>query len=105
MITQIEEMFKEIDKDNSGNIDKKELNNSLLSIGINLTVDELNSQFNRFDKNTDGTISFNEFRDIMEEKIVGEMMNADDLIHDIRNEFKKVDINRSRMINKRQLWF
>lgn len=53
----------------------------------------------RYDKNGDKTLSFEEFKLIMEEKLKNEMMTSDTVINDLKREFKKVDMNNTRMLN------
>lgn len=53
----------------------------------------------RYDKNGDKTLSFEEFKLIMEEKLKNEMMTSDTVINDLKREFKKVDMNNKRMLN------
>ncbi len=60
----------------------------------------MDEYFDRFDKNKDGQISYEEFRIIMEERMKNEMLTAEDIIDDLIKEFKKVDITNKRKINK-----
>lgn len=53
----------------------------------------------RYDKNNDKTISYEEFKIIMEDKIKNDMMTAETIIDELKREFKKVDIDNSRLLN------
>lgn len=61
--TDLAKTFKEFDKDNSGYLDTKELAALCQSLGISLTIHELESAILLLDSNGDGKISYNEFSD------------------------------------------
>ena len=44
-------------------------------------------------------MSFDEFKMIMEEKIKNEMLTSESVIDELKREFKKVDMNNTRMLN------
>lgn len=96
-------IFEEVDKDKSGFIEKNELKDALIKIGINPTIQEIDKYMLVFDKNKDEKISFDEFKFIFYEKIRSEMMLMDETMAKLRKEFRKADINQTRMLNMDQL--
>ncbi|EGR32199.1 hypothetical protein IMG5_092660 [Ichthyophthirius multifiliis] len=100
---QIYQLFRQVDINDDKQIQIDELNNLLAKIGINASNAELEEYMRRYDKNNDGTISFDEFKIIMQEKIKNEMMTAETIIDELKREFKKVDIDNSRLLNIVQL--
>ncbi len=69
MENQILLLFKEVDKNNTSVIEKEELFEAMVRIGLNPTAFELDEFFEKFDKDLDGAISYTEFRKIIEEKL------------------------------------
>jgi len=62
--TVLRQLFKYVDADNSGFIDKEELSVALSMLGFNwLKEKQVDGIFKRADKNGDGEISLNEFMD------------------------------------------
>lgn len=55
-------LFDNIDRDNSGNVDKAELKSAFSRAGIAVADERLERFFNDVDKNDDGVISFGEWR-------------------------------------------
>ncbi len=51
---EIKELFDEIDKDKSGYVDKNELYETILSLGINPGGEELDKYFEMFDVDKNG---------------------------------------------------
>ncbi|TKX22003.1 putative mitochondrial carrier protein 12 [Elsinoe australis] len=58
-------LFDNIDRDNSGNVDKAELKSAFSRAGIAVADERLERFFNDVDKNDDGVISFGEWRDFL----------------------------------------
>lgn len=50
MIEEIKELFRVADRDNSGNIEKHEIENLLKLLGINAKDEELDHYFKKYDK-------------------------------------------------------
>lgn len=59
------DIFKLFDKDDNGSITKEELLGVMRSLGQFARVDELQDMLDEMDLNKDGTVSFDEFVDIM----------------------------------------
>jgi Ca2+-binding EF-hand superfamily protein len=102
---EIISIFEEVDRDKSGFIEKNELKDALIKIGINPTLQEIDKFMSTFDKNKDEKISLDEFKLIFYDKIRSEMMLMDETMSKLRKEFRKADINQTRMLNIEQLKF
>ncbi len=105
MDKEIISIFEEVDRDKSGFIEKNELKDALIKIGINPTLQEIDKFMSTFDKNKDEKISLDEFKLIFYDKIRSEMMLMDETMSKLRKEFRKADINQTRMLNIEQLKF
>ena len=73
------DIFNSIDTDNSGDIDKNEFKKALALIGSNISEGDIGKIFERFDKNGNGTITYDEFRLLMEDRMKQEMKKATDI--------------------------
>jgi len=56
------ELFRAIDRDDNGELDRAELAEALRSNGITVDSDRLEQFFEQLDKNNDGHITFEEWR-------------------------------------------
>jgi hypothetical protein len=52
----------------------------------------------RYDTNNDHKINFEEFKEIMEDKIKNEMLTSEAVIDILKREFKKVDLDNKRSL-------
>lgn len=59
------ELFRAIDRDDNGELDRAELAEALKSNGITVDSDRLEQFFEQLDKNNDGHITFEEWRYII----------------------------------------
>lgn len=100
---EIQTLFEEVDVDKSRFIDKNELGQALMKVGVNPTLQELDEYIAKFDRDGDGKISYGEFLYIFQDKLKSEMLMMDEMISNLRKEFKKADINQNRLLNKEQL--
>ncbi|EKX33175.1 hypothetical protein GUITHDRAFT_39765, partial [Guillardia theta CCMP2712] len=57
----LREIFLAIDRDRNGRIDAKEIQSTLLDVGLVASDEEVASVTAEWDKNKDGTIDFEEF--------------------------------------------
>jgi solute carrier family 25 (mitochondrial phosphate transporter), member 23/24/25/41 len=57
-------LFKNIDKDGNGKLDKKELQSAFKSARLTVSSGRLTDFFNDMDMNNDGYISFDEWRQV-----------------------------------------
>lgn len=60
---EVHKLFKLVDEDSSGVIDKVEMVTLLSSLGKSLTREEIDEGFAKLDKDSSGTIDFDEFYD------------------------------------------
>ena len=58
---EVQKLFNVIDVDKSGIIEKDEMAHLLQSLGVTLSVEEIDIGFAKLDKDSDGAIDFNEF--------------------------------------------
>lgn len=58
---RIKESFAEIDRDNSGCVDQRELARAMRSLGVELTSREVDMLFRRYDSDRSGTMDYGEF--------------------------------------------
>jgi Ca2+-binding EF-hand superfamily protein len=56
-----------------------------------------------FDKNNDGTINYEEFSVIVKDMLKKEMLNAGDLLEELRKEFRAVCNPITRSLGKEQV--
>ncbi|ESN90012.1 hypothetical protein HELRODRAFT_91152, partial [Helobdella robusta] len=55
---EVMEMFRLIDKDHSGSIEVEELKEAFVTLGMKLTIDDLNEMMKQADINGDGKIDY-----------------------------------------------
>lgn len=60
-VTDWQNCFRSFDRDNSGNIDKYELKNALISFGYRLSDGLIETLIRKFDRHGNGTILFDDF--------------------------------------------
>ncbi|KAH0573728.1 Centrin [Spironucleus salmonicida] len=66
--TELKNIFRLVDKDDSGEIDRKELQQLLVNIGhMSLTEQDIDDMFEVIDFNADGKIQFQEFHDFFQD--------------------------------------
>ena len=68
-VLEIKEAFDLFDSDKSGEIDTSELKEALKGLGIDAKNQTLQNMINDIDRNSSGTIDFNEFIEMMTAKI------------------------------------
>lgn len=68
---EIKEAFDLFDTDSSGVIDAKELKVAMRALGFEPKKEEVRRILQEIDKNGEGVIRFEEFMDIMTQKMVG----------------------------------
>ena len=64
-------MFRLFDRDGNGKISREELSAALHSLGQEPTAAELQEMLSDVDKDRNGTIDFEEFRDLIQRKMAG----------------------------------
>ena len=100
---EIYKLFKEIDSNNDGSIGREELAHCLSVVGTNPSPEEIDAIFAQMDSDRDGKIVFGEFRVILERKLRKDILQMEQLLSDLRFEFKKADINNDRQLGAPQL--
>lgn len=64
----MKQAFREVDKDNSGFVDKREMETLLKTLQVKYTPMEFDAFYTTFDKNNDGRFSYGEFVQLMQSK-------------------------------------
>ena len=100
---EIYKLFKEIDVNNDGSIVREELAHVLAHVGSHPSTEEVEKIFNEFDADRDGKITYEEFRALLEKKLKKDLLQMEQLLSDLRFEFRKADINNDRQITAVQL--
>mmetsp|Transcript_31531 Transcript_31531/g.76314 ORF Transcript_31531/g.76314 Transcript_31531/m.76314 type:complete len:1933 (-) Transcript_31531:88-5886(-) len=67
LATQMQALFAKMDKDNSGVIDKRELQKMLEDLEVRLTEKELTQLFRKYDQDGSGEIDFSEFLSLIKD--------------------------------------
>lgn len=91
-ILGLKRIFKIMDDDGSGFLDKQEFNKALRDYRVSVTPDEANKLFSMFDLNRDGSISYDELL----RGVVGEMNQSRRAL--VNKAFQKLDKNRNGII-------
>lgn len=102
MEQDLRKIYEQSDKDNNG-IDENELCAMLSEMGINAEKKEIEYYMKKIDSSRDGKIDYDEFRKYILDRMMGDMMNCEDILDDLIKEFKITDINSSGYLNKSQL--
>jgi Ca2+-binding EF-hand superfamily protein len=92
---EIKQLFDAIDLDGNGTIDQKELLQSMKSIGdkeasIEKVIEIINQSGSR-----DGKMNFQQFSNIMMPRMLDEILQTDDLLEDLRANFREADMDNS----------
>lgn len=69
---EIHQAFKYFDRDNSGAIDRREVQMLLRMIGLKFRAQDIEDFMNKYDLNGDGVISYQEFRKFYKEIVLDE---------------------------------
>ncbi len=93
-IAEFKEAFLMFDKDGDGKITRKELDTVMKSLGQNPTENELNYLINEVDTDGNGTIDFQEFLNMMLDKI-----KVADHDEELKEAFKVFDKNNDGFIS------
>ncbi|KAJ0164890.1 Calmodulin [Colletotrichum tanaceti] len=95
---QYREVFDLFDKDGTGDITAQELGEVMRSLGLNPSDTELNDMVNEVDADNNGTIDFNEFLNLMAQKV-----QIGDAEEELKNAFKVFDRDGSGTISAEEL--
>jgi calmodulin len=69
--SEIAQAFKKFDLDNDGYISSNELKRIMAQLGQHIKDEDINAMMHEADKNKDGVVSFEEFRQIITEALPG----------------------------------
>ena len=69
-VTKVEELFKAVDRDNSGGIDREEFEDLFKRLGIALSSEQINNLFTSADDDWSGTIELEELKLMIENAIM-----------------------------------
>ena len=100
---EIRELFDKIDSNKNMHLDRHELKKALMNVGLNPSEVELERYFQTFDKNNNGVLQFEEFSMIMKDMLKKEMLSAQDLLEELRKEFRLVCNPSTRCLSKNQV--
>lgn len=89
---QMQQWFKYVDKDGSGQLDYKELQTALKQAGLNFSLMSTNMFLRLFDPDRSGQISFQEF------------CNLYQWIVDKQQKFQQADADRSGSLNLQEIY-
>ncbi|KAF9876088.1 calmodulin [Colletotrichum karsti] len=95
---QYKEVFDLFDKDGTGDITAQELGEVMRSLGLNPSDTELTDMVNEVDADNNGTIDFNEFLNLMAQKV-----QVGDAEEELKNAFKVFDRDGSGTISAEEL--
>lgn len=91
---EIREAFDLCDSDGSGSIDAKELKISMRALGFEFSRDEIREIIQKYSTESDPTIDFNQFA-----QIIGEKLFYKDPLIEIRNTFNLLDKDKNGKIS------
>ena len=100
---EIRELFRSLDVNKNNSLDQAELQQGLQSIGICPNPSELQDYFRRIDLDRNGMIDYNEFYHFMTQKLKEEMISMEEFQQNVRREFKRVDIDKTRQLTRSQM--
>ena len=97
-LEQVQNAWKLFDEDESGNIDKDELKNVMIKLGLHATSEELNEIMADIDKDRDGSISYNDFCNQIKSKIQDALSEEE-----LRETFKVMDTRNQSRFGEKEL--
>ena len=62
---KLKEAFEDADRDNSGNIDKREFKKAMSFLGVDLSGGDVDDIYDRYDRQRDGRLDYTEFVDLL----------------------------------------
>ncbi|KAL7670614.1 hypothetical protein ACOME3_005548 [Neoechinorhynchus agilis] len=93
-------VFKQLDKDGSGRIEKPELGAGIKSLGFEMDEKDIGQMFDCIDKNHDGTLDFDEFKKVA----CIAKCEIEHIEHDaIKNLFEQLDTDKSKKLDKHEV--
>ena len=85
----LEQMFKNFDTDKYGTLDKIEFENLIKIVAPELKQEEIQSCFNKFDQNKDGSICFKEFVDALTPEQININAQSEQKVKKVIGELRK----------------
>lgn len=96
---EIEDVFKIIDENGNGSIDKQELVKGLRCLGLNPTNSDIKELLDKFDRNNDDALNLSEFAELYIEYT----QKNSSVEEDLAEQFKKLDVDGSGYIDIEEL--
>ena len=99
---EVQALFKTVDKNNTGTIDKSELYNTLRLLGLNPTNQKLDFLIKEYAKSLPDKFKYEEFRQIVQDLLRDDILLAEDLMIEIKEKFKKLDVKNVGLLDGKQ---
>uniref|UniRef100_A0A7S4L8K0 EF-hand domain-containing protein n=1 Tax=Guillardia theta TaxID=55529 RepID=A0A7S4L8K0_GUITH len=102
---KVRSIFDGFDDDGSGQISAEELRKALRSLGVNVSVKEMNLLMKRFDHNGDQCIDFQEFEDMVKELIPPPEFDVGGIFLEqkLKASFEKMDLNGDKTLDAEEI--
>ncbi|PAA53811.1 hypothetical protein BOX15_Mlig010210g2 [Macrostomum lignano] len=97
-VEELEEAFSLFDEDGSGDITIKELEHALRAFGFKPSDDELKKMIQEIDKDGNGAVNFDEFKQVMRYRVTDSVLESE-----VQEAFRLFDLDGDNFINASDL--